>query len=320
MNQNYDKNTDSQNLVFDNQKINPSAPLLDKLAQPSGFRIVLGKKARAKYLTNAYTYRLSGLNSDLKKSYQNTYYYCVNILEQKDGKITGHYCNNRWCIVCNRIRTAKLINGYKQQLDELTEKYFVTLTVPSVQGSDLRDSIKQMIKIFICIKKSYQNKNKSIIGIRKLECTYNPKTGLYHPHFHIIASGGGVVHQLVTDWLKHYPEANEYAQDIKPADDNSVMELFKYFSKIITNKTIYVKALDTIFQAMYGLRVYQAFGIKKNVSEDIKELQAEIYKDLEKRECLWTWLENDWVDPDTGELLTNYEPNDQIKKIINNIK
>jgi hypothetical protein len=71
---------------------------------------------------------------------------------------------------------------------------------------------------------------------------------------------------------------------------------------------------------MYSLRVYQAFGIKRAISEDISEIQAELYKDLEKREAIWTWLENDWIDQNTGELLTGYEPNDQIKKIINNIK
>jgi plasmid rolling circle replication initiator protein Rep len=306
------KNITSQNKVSD--------PLLDKLAQPSGFKNSLSKRARAKFITNAYTYRLSGLNSPLKKSYQGTYYNCATVLEQKDDKITGHYCNNRWCIVCNRIRTAKMIIGYKPQLDELQDKYFVTLTIPNVTGSDLRQVIKQMIKAFIHIKKTYHNQHKSIIGLRKLECTYNDSLNNYHPHFHIIVSGESVAHQLVIDWLKHYPEANEYAQDIRPADDNSVMELFKYFSKIVTNKTIYVQALDTIFNAMYGLRVYQAFGIKKVISEDISEIQAELYKDLEEREAVWTWLENDWIDQNTGELLTGYEPNDQIKKIINNIK
>jgi plasmid rolling circle replication initiator protein Rep len=319
----------TKNIAFEENK-NPQGDslLLDKLAQLSesstgapfsGIKI-LHKRARAKYLTNAYTYKLSGLNSELKKSYHNTFYNCSNKLEQKEDKLTGKYCNNRWCIVCNRIRTAKLINGYKTQLDQLPDKYFVTLTVPNVIGSDLRGVIQEMVQMFSKMVKTGHNQYNKLTGIRKTEVTYNVRLNNFHPHFHCIISGSEPAHQLVDDWLKHYPEANIYAQDIRPADDNSVMELFKYFSKIITNKTIYVQALDIIFTAMYGMRVYQAFGIKREVSEDIAEIQAEIYKDLEQRETVWTWVQDDWIDQETGELLTNYHPDEQIKKLISTIK
>jgi len=302
------------------KNIDKNFPLLDKLAQLDGFTKILGKRAKAKYLTNAYTYRLSGLKSDLKRSYQNTFYNCSNKLEQKDEKITGKYCNNRWCIVCNRIRTAKLINGYKSQLDDLPEKYFVTLTIPNVTGNDLRQVIQKMIQTFAKISRVYRDKRKTFIGIRKTECTYNAELNNFHPHFHLIISGEEQAYRLESDWLKQYPEAEKWCQNVKPADNNSVMELFKYFSKIVTNKTIYVSALDTIFRAIYGMRTYQAFGIKKNVSEDIEEIQAEIYKDLENRETTWTWLENDWIDKDSGEMLTGYTPDDSMKKLISSIK
>jgi len=65
--------------------------------------------------------------------------------------------------------------------------------------------------------------------------------------------------------LDNYPDADRSAQDIRPSDDNSMIELFKYTTKIITGKDITRKgnavelnvnpeALDVIFRAMYKRR------------------------------------------------------------------
>jgi hypothetical protein len=98
------------------------------------------------------------------------------------------------------------------------------------------------------------------------------------------------------------------------------MELFKYFTKIVTNKNVFIEPLDTIFRAMRGLRTFQPMGIKKNVSEDIEDLIAEIYADLEEREKIWTWWENDWIDQDTGEVFTGYTPSAHVETLIKSIK
>lgn len=303
---------------------------LDKLAQltpppfldPSENTVQsLRKRAKAKFLTNAYTKQLAMLKTGLQKSYNNTIYGCSNLLVQTDNKLTGHYCNNRWCIVCNRIRTAQLINGYKTVLENLPEKYFVTLTVPNVKGEILRLTIKEMTQNFQNIRKYLQKKKIYIKGLRKLECTYNAIRGDFHPHFHFIVSGKDNAEILLQEWLKRYPTANEAGQNIRQANEGSILELFKYFSKIITNKVIYIKALDDIFTAMQGLRVYQPLGIKKAISEDIEEIQAQTIEDLKAAEGYWTWIENDWIDKSTGECLTNYKPDEFINELVSkNIK
>ncbi len=297
---------------------------LDKLAQlsPSDFEIsvqTLRKRAKAKFFTNSYVKPLASLRSPLQKSYNNTIYGCSNLLVQTDKKITSHYCNNRWCIVCNRIRTAKLINGYKKPLSELNNKYFVTLTVPNVLRENLRNTIKDMIKNFRCIYKSLFKMTVKIKGIRKLECTYNEIRNDFHPHFHLIVSDITVAQKIVSEWLKRYPEAKQFCQDIRPCDERSTMELFKYFSKIITKDSIYIGPLDIIFSAMRNLRVYQPMGITK-VTEDVDEIQSQVIEDLKEAEKTWEWIENDWVDKTTGECLTGYTPSDGIEKLIKNIK
>jgi hypothetical protein len=168
---------------------------------------------------------------------------------------------------------------------------------------------------FQLILKEFRKDKVKVIGLRKLECTYNPIRNDFHPHFHLLVSGKHIAEQIVLDWLKRYPTANRKAQDIRKADNGSVMELFKYFSKIITNKSIHVNALDTIFQAMRGLRVYQPIGIKK-VSEEIEEIDSQIYEELEKAEKVWDWIDIDWIDTNTGECFTGYTPDDRIKQLV----
>lgn len=313
------------------KKTKKTIPSLDKLAQlypspgentPENTLKTLCKRAKAKYFTNSFVIPLALLKSDLQKSYNNTIFGCSNILQQNGNKITGKYCGNRWCVVCNRIKIAKLINAYKPAIEKIEEKRFVTLTIKNVMGENLRSAIQEMTKTFQNIRRDFHKKKIVFIGIRKIECTYNPKTNEFHPHFHLIVSGKLVAEQLVYKWLQRYPNANQKAQNNKEADNNSVMELFKYFSKIITDKTVYIEALDLIFTSMYGLRVYQSFGIPKvdNVTEEIEELQAQTIADLVEAEKTWHWIENDWVDKTTGEYLTGYTPEGFVKTIVNNLE
>ena len=306
---------------------NINTPSLDKLAQLatssnsdtySGQKLAnLKKRARAKYMTNSYTVALASLKSPLQKSYNNTVYGCATTILQTQNKLTSTYCKNRWCLVCNRIRTAKLIRGYLPQLEKIEHKYFVTLTIPNVTGSELRGSIQEMIKKFQVINKSFADRNNKLVGIRKLECTYNPIRGDFHPHFHLLIQGEDNAKLLLNEWLKRFPKACIQGQDIRPADNSSVYELFKYFTKIISNKSVYIQPLDIIFQAMRNLRVYQPFGIKM-ISDEIEELQSEVYEDIIKCDKIWTWFEQDWIDFETGEFLTGYVPDDILIKLMKN--
>lgn len=272
----------------------------------------LKKRARSKFMTNSYTVHLANLKSPLQKSYNNTIYGCSTTLLQTEKKITTTYCNNRWCLVCNRIRTAKMINAYMPVFEEMKDKIFLTLTIPNVKEEHLRESIKKMTKTFRIIQKYTKAK-----GLRKLECTYNPIRDDYHPHFHFIVENEAQAQEILLEWLKRYPNSNKAAQDIRKCTDATVYELFKYFTKIIVkDKNIYIKELDVIFQSMRNLRVYQSFGGIKSVKEEIEDIIAEEYDYLlTKNEAIWHWFECDWVDYETGETLTGYLPSEDLKKV-----
>jgi hypothetical protein len=308
-------------------KPSPDVQKLNKLEQlPTNTRQTLARRAKAKYFTQSYTKQLAMLNSPLKKSYNNTYFGCSNVLFQEGKKITSNYCNNRWCVVCNRIRTAKLILGYKDELKKLPDLYFCTLTIPNVPANMLKKTIENMLKTFGIIiktlnkrKKRAGDKNK-LKGLRKIECTFNDVAITFHPHIHFLIEGYQNAVDFKNEWLKHYPDALPFLQNIKKADgEGTFIELFKYYTKIITNNVMYIEALDVIFRAMRGKRVYQPFGLKKCISEDIDAINAQI-TDLEEAEKIWMWEENDWVDY-TGERLTNYVPDETMNELVNkNIK
>jgi Replication protein len=288
----------------------------------------LAKRARAKTFTAPLSVKLASLNTDLKKSYWNSYY-CNDTLKQEGNKITGKYCNNRWCSVCNRIRTAKLIVGYKKPLEELKDKQFVTLTLPNCKGEQLRETIDFMLKTCKTtqefFKKRHQRKMQDwqLVGIRKLECTYNYKTDTYHPHFHFLVESEVAANELVNEWLKRVPTASRQAQDVRIATKGAETELFKYFSKIVTKTEkgfrTFIEPLDVIFTAMRGLRVFQPIGLKKDVSEDIENIISEEIEGIDEKFTNWKFYKHDWVDRSTGEVLTGYIPSDNMIKLIDNM-
>ena len=146
---------------------------------------LLKKRARAKFFTHSYIYKLINLDTDMKKSYFQTVD-CAGILTQKDATFTAQYCNQRWCTVCNRIRIAKFVNAYGTQLKELLDPYFITLTVPNCTKENLQATLLKMNKDFQKIVDVLKKRGVKLHGIRKTEITYNHASDSYHPHFHLI--------------------------------------------------------------------------------------------------------------------------------------
>lgn len=343
--------------IYKSAQLTPSALPVDFKTTKESFK----KRARAKYFTNGVVNRLRLLkDSPLHQSYLNTYF-CSSTLTQEGNKLSSKYCNNRWCTVCNRMRTAKLIRGYEDPLKALKDPWFLTLTIPNVHEAPLKLAIATMVSNFQGIVKHVRKYKKLDVKlIRKLESTVNignydqvarlkedlcgddrnsahiiedSALAPYHPHFHVLVDGYQVANQILQEWMKRYPDASRKGQDLRPADAGSIKELFKYFTKMVTkNKktgktSLYpAKAMDVIFQAMVGRRVFQPVGIRK-VAEDIEDLQSVIIEDIAADHKQWSWSVTDiadkkvladWIDMNTGEALTGYEPSEALQDLLRN--
>lgn len=310
-------------------KLNSSTELSDKQ------RLI--NRARAKYFSLGLVFGLVELESPLKKSYWNTFH-CVEELIQDGNKITSKYCKNRWCLVCNRIRTAIAIKKYADEIKSWgDDSFFVTLTIPNVPGNLLFSSLNKMLKDFKKIVRKIQYQKLSFVGLRKIECTFNPERNDYHPHCHCLVKGKKVAELLKQEWLKCYLNAEDYLQDVRQADVGSLMEFFKYFTKVISTKSrknnkdgmkppveyrrkIYITALDVIFQAMYNRRTYQNYGFK---AQNIDEMSEEIIELAENNNEInyfkWEKELHDWLNIASGEVLTGFEPSGALKRLLDDI-
>lgn len=286
----------------------------------------LMKKQWSKYVSKGIALSLMYYNdkSKLLKSYKNSSYCAETLLTNEIGKVKTTYCKNRWCLTCNRIKTARLINNYLPQLELLSHPQFLTLTLPTVEASELVERIANMEKTWRAIYKNskkakYKKTYTPLKGVRKAEITIRPN-GQYHYHFHFILDNWAQSEWLLSQWLKYNPTANAKAQDLRHANEFAFKELFKYAFKaeIKTSNKTNAKRYDIVFNAMRGKRTYQAFGGIRKIEEEFNDddlTNGIILEDYPNK--IFTWVTSDWYDKDTGEALVNLAIPEKVKHMTN---
>ncbi len=268
------------------------------------------------------------------KGYWNTYY-CQQRLITADGKLYGKYCKNRFCTLCCSIRKAEIINRYLPTLKKWNEPYFLTLTVKSCNANNLPRYIKKMnlglTRITAKYRKRYQRgKGKLLVGIRSLECNFNPIKKTYNPHFHVITKDKKTAEIIRSEWLKLWTPkfAQIQCQDLRKVYDleSGLIEIIKYGSKIFTEPDlkkgakqtetvqIYVKALDTILSAMKGKRIFDRFGF--NCHKKIKKERPKAKLLSNFKEWEFDPSSADWVNNRSDEVLTGYELSTQLETML----
>ena len=294
---------------------------LDHFAQNRAYD-TLKKRAISKYYTNEILYPLIDLKNEREDMYWNTYHCVKTLAQDTNGKVTSKYCKNRWCVVCNRIRTATLINRYHKPLSELNTR-FVTLTTNRSAECRTKDELKEVVQdyknTFSNVWRRLKRRYGTISAIRKIEITWNYRQKHFHPHFHVIIENNkDEAKYLVTQWLKEYPEASCNAQDVRVTDDNAIIELFKYFtkmwSKITDENTTKEKrvlpyppdVMDTIFSVMYKQRTIQSYGNKfPTIDDDFDTDKATVFTQEQREQIVfWEWEQDckTWIDYNTGEM------------------
>ena len=223
------------------------------------------KMLLSKFITNGMTNELRKLDSPLQKKYVNTFFCSSTITEYPDGSYSSKYCKNRWCLTCNRILTGRLINLYHNSIKALDDKWFITLTIPNVYGFALPEAYKLMSMTFRQCLDIIRKRKFIFRGFRKLEVTYNKDQDDYHPHYHVLVNNKEIAFLLLNLWLEKLSFCSPAAQDIRQADEKSIKELFKYFTKLTyNNKFMPVEALNEIFVSLYGYRVFFAYKLLRN--------------------------------------------------------
>ncbi len=141
---------------------------------------------------------------------------------------------------------------------------------------------------------------------------------------------------LINEWLALWSKAKKYnyvsrlAQDARPITNNekALIEIVKYGSKIFTepdvnkkaeknnNSNVYAAALNNIFNAMKGLRIFDRFGFDLPKENNIEKTSRSVIKDFDE----WNFDINkfDWINSESYECLSKYIPLGQLLDLLNN--
>ncbi len=271
-------------------------------------------------------------NKDTKreKAYWNTYH-CQNKVISASGKLYGNYCKNRFCTLCMSIRKAEMINKYKPVIETWSNPQFMTLTIRSCGKRRLQNRMNGMVRAFRIIRQRCKKRNQRgngipLIGIKSLECNFNPIKSTYNPHYHLIVPDKATADLITAEWLQIWTTKFTYkgAQKTRKVEDteHDLIETIKYGSKVFTepseepkngkrikhtsNAKIYARALDNILQAMEGHRVFDRFGfnLPKTVPQPIEPAKLLTQFD----EWKFNPLLSDWENTENDEVLASYYP------------
>jgi hypothetical protein len=264
-------------------------------------------------------------------------YHCLNSVLTNEYKLFGRYCKKKVCLVCNGIKKAELIRKYFPYLKQWEQPYFITLTVKSIPANKLENYIRNGMTRGIqrIINRHYKNhqlnKGSKLIGLRALECNFNPKKRTYNPHFHLIVQNKEMADLFVSEWIKLWKgKAGKQSQFIRPVLDTEkdLIEVIKYSTKIFTdpsmqkkktsktNYNIYVSAIENILFALRNKRQYEHFGFKLTKEIEIKS-KTQINSELKQ----WKFNpeKSDWVSSkNENEQLTNFQIDLKLQSILEN--
>lgn len=192
-------------------------------------------------------------------------------------------CKDKFCNNCKKVKQSQRIAKYVPELEKYKDNlYHLVLTVPSVCGYELKETIKKMSKSFR--KLMYYLRGDRVIkgyewlselgylgAVRSLEVTF--KEDLYHPHYHIAL----ILNEIKKEkYIKKYINTYSY----------SFGELKNIFSEveIIIQKIWYLIFNDekVVCDNINKLEIGYSCKLNKFKENDYKELFKYLIKGQEE--------------------------------------
>lgn len=179
-----------------------------------------------------------------------------------------------------------------------------------------------------CRKRAQRGRGIKLMGIKSLECNFNPVKRTYNPHLHLIVANKQMAELIIAEWLKLCTPkfARRPAQNMQPVKntEKTLIEIVKYGSKIFTEpdvmekagkkseRDIYAAALDNIFTAMKGSRIFERFGF--NLPKKERQTNARVLSEFEAWE--FDPKRFDWLQTDTENGFSGYQPSPELVNLL----
>ena len=191
-------------------------------------------------------------------------------------RIASDRCHCRWCEpcayeyrrkVCGNLQTWLLDTFHLKSDAEITTRLrFITLTLKSTDKT-LNEQLDRFVGCFRNLRAKTFWKANVEGGIYFFEITHNQRTGLWHPHCHIICSGKYVAQKKLADLLKEVT-GDSFIVDVRkvPTARWAVSYVAKYAGKGIPADVR--SNPDLLLQAVFafkGRRLFSTFGNWKSL-------------------------------------------------------
>ena len=178
-------------------------------------------------------------------------------------RVFSRSCNLRWCPLCAGAKANRIRGNTGQWLSG--EKYpkFLTLTLKH-NSAPLSEQLDRLYAAFKNLRRIKLWKDRVNGGIWFFQVTKSKQDGFWHPHLHIVISGGYVSKsKLKTAWEKI--TGDSFIIDIKLIRDHKKVADYvaRYSSRPCTLKNRPLDELKELFYALDGRRLCGTFGTAK---------------------------------------------------------
>jgi len=231
-------------------------------------------------------------------------------IEQRMVLYHANFCRERLCPMCVMRRSNQIFAQVSQVMDAVEEEspdltpVFLTLTLRNCRAEDLEVTLDTVFEGWHRLINNKRMKRLVRGWFRALEVTYNERSGMYHPHIHIIMLMPPSYFKEPKDymttekWVRAWHRALRLDYDpicdIRAVDTKEngglgvVAEVAKYTVKdvdYLKDDTILTDKLVAIFSmALKGRRLYAFGGLLKEVKKRLKIEDDDMYRPGEIRD------------------------------------
>lgn len=224
-------------------------------------------------------------NRDLQKL--DAFEFCRKVAwfvrHEETGKIrvASKQCHLRWCPMCAQVRSNFISRQVQEWIAGTSYSKFVTLTVKSTDDP-IADQINHLYDSFKRLRKKKDWKSKINAGVWFFQITQSAKTGLWHPHLHIIAAGKYFSkRQLSRVWLTCTGDSP--IVDIKAVKDKKQAAQYaaRYAAKPAALDSMPTSESAALIMALHGRRICGCWGKNCKISfRPKKPDDAESWKNI----------------------------------------
>ena len=188
-------------------------------------------------------------------------------------------CRDRLCMTCQKQRSKVTGDRAARACRKMNSIRLITLTAPAV-AAPLKDQLTQLRKALGAFRRSKDWKHHVSGGFYVIEITLNQKTGLWHPHVHVLADGSFWRQEAIKngwrDAIRHHTTAwsieddSNIIVDVRKVHDgrDAARYMAKYVSKASSIDQWHPSKICEYALAVRRMRSIATFGDLHGVSLD----------------------------------------------------